>query len=846
MTRNAVIDELNRYLRTPPITFEKGIMQTDNDNVLGFVSDLKNMDVKNNHVERRKGSRFLSDPLITNKFILLEELVICGAKILVGITEKREVFAFTDKWVETQFPIYKKGMFHLPNNDSFKLDFQRGEKFWLLEDNKYYRIVNDFGDAYRINKQGYIQFMSVTAEVDDLTKFRPAQQQYDSRYDNTDEDYTGIGLFLDVEDITLEDAPEMYFIDDHSSATPEIRGDVRVAHVNNAGHRGLWSDPVFLSDWKSTYISKMEGSYIGYNKDLDLMFSSSSGGIITKSDGINRYLKPTPTTSISGSWTIFDHTYIIAEDSFQNATIWEKNVSMVFDKANKRVYFYFDSASSSLDLTTAITDTFIQFTDIRFLNDEDGSGATLQVVGYPKREESFDMICTLEGLKPSSTIPTTYTSKVSNVIEVATSTASKQWFSIKLNDFNYNAYVEATADVDYEIDMKEGSTYYFQDLIGGVATATIKLIANGSDWNLAKSCFELDSGDLSLMEASVFYKCRGLDLWEKVDSLSEPPDPVAFDNQNIYYDLIGSAQEELIAVPDEGLLDACKDRFAVWNDGFIKGTSQKFMSDTGDNPLYDYTDTVTKSYDKDNLGLTGRVVNQPPLQPKLGHMPIISMRDTKISRRFHKLNFFEEIIRDPQHVATNAGVLFVVQGARIWLGNIDSMLLTGNIDIDFTVEHMQPLYNGVLLFTNKGLKLLDGRGGISSVNVSGINSDRFRATVSGAAGVFAVSTEEEVVFVHMIFNGDARPYAKADSLSGATYAIQWSGDPQMKFIKDTLWIARDYDVWGFRAGGWKSKHVFEQKINRISSFHNELVISFYGEPKVDDLDYETLEYGGAY
>ena len=91
----------------------------------------------------------------------MEELVVNGVHFVLGITENREVFGFLDLWEELQFSIHKRGLFELPSNlqateDGFKLRFSRGQQFWLLEDNKYYKIINDFGDAVRINKVGYI------------------------------------------------------------------------------------------------------------------------------------------------------------------------------------------------------------------------------------------------------------------------------------------------------------------------------------------------------------------------------------------------------------------------------------------------------------------------------------------------------------------------------------------------------------------------------------------------------------------------------------------------------------------------------------------------------------------
>ena len=78
MSRTELVNELNRYLKTPTVTFEKGLMQTDNDSVLGYVSDLKNMEIDNGVVSRRSGNRYLSNPDVTNKYIFMKELIVNG------------------------------------------------------------------------------------------------------------------------------------------------------------------------------------------------------------------------------------------------------------------------------------------------------------------------------------------------------------------------------------------------------------------------------------------------------------------------------------------------------------------------------------------------------------------------------------------------------------------------------------------------------------------------------------------------------------------------------------------------------------------------------------------------
>jgi len=826
MSKDAVINELNRYLKTPSLTFEKGLMQTDNDNVFGYVSDLKNMEVRNNIIERRKGSQYLSNPLVTNKFIFLEEIVVSGVHILLGINDKKEVCAFVDKWTEIQFPVYKKGLGTL-TTDSYKFSFERGEKFWLLEDNNFYKIVNDSGDTYRINKHGYIQFMSIEsdAKVTNNTNYKPHQMTDDARY---------------------ERAPDITLVQDTTKQTPEIRGDVRIADINRAGYRGLWSDPLYLTDWESTYIAKMKSSFLTYDPISKLHYNTSSGGMITESNDESIYIKPFPTSVDDGAWLQFTYDYEYIDTNFTNPQIYDTDVTLVYDSDNKMVYMYFDDASSLVDLQITDIHTFINLSEITFLSPEDGTGSTLQADTYPKINKGFSIYAEMSGEESFVNIPKNYVDKVSNVLEVAAAAHRlSDRFLIRLNDLN-NSMFEKALGTPQDISIAQGAATFYS-LTGGIATAKISLcktspLSTTMDRVLPKIYFKIDDKDLSKYNDPQFFIDKGLNLWERARITDNTATVVGYSNNRLFYNYEELEENDAIATSSDNYPEISRNGIAVWNDGFIKAISQKFLSHDNISPQYSDKDGVDKVYNKNDTKEGGRVVNQPPSKTYIDYMPIVSLRDTKLTRSYHTLNFAEEIIRDPQHVATNSDILFVVQGKRIWLGDTNSMLLKNNIDVDFSVMHMQPFYNGVLLFTNKGIFLLDRNGTIASVNTSNIKSEQFINTCVGASGVFGISTTDEVVFVHMVFDGASKPYAKCDGISGATYSIQWSDDSKMVFIDDTIWIARDYDIFGFRAGGWKSKHVFEHKINKISSFKNKLVVSFYDKPKISDLDNEELEY----
>jgi len=850
MKKTEVINELNRYLKTPTITFDNGLMQTDNDSALGFVSELHNMEINKGVVERRKGNRFISVPDITNKFIFMKELTVNGVHFILGINEHGEVVAFLDMWVEVQFSIYKKGLFHLSENlgDGFKLKFKRGNKFWLIEDNKYYKIINDFGDACRINKHGYIQFMDISETYDDYNEtnnYIPKKKLDELRYNHP----SIAGLFLEITDVTHLNPPKnVRLIRDETKDTPEIKGDVRFANVNEAGYRGLWSESIFFSNWQSGYFSKYNALFVQpaeyrLNKEI----TSTTGGKISGIGEITSEPRVMDaiwnTSSDSATWgdnTLYSEKYKFRKNwnhGQPDSITFTSDV--FFSPASKQLQIYTSRSSVSGDIyLNDINDILFQLKNVKFLTlEEDVTGKSF--LGDDTDYKKFDGI-ELFGralLKTDNqTIPRDYDNLTVGATSALLTTAAdntenKVIFTLALSDEEVEKITKAVGG-NWKTCVVKDSTGEVVIIADAIGTAQIRAYGEGRAKTKVSTVFEIKKNVDFMTEKMVLLSEQGMNLWENHYSNSE----------FTLKDIVRTISTDSVFISkdpgDVGFLlkerDITENKdsgFAVWNDGFIKAESQEFFQEEGEicNPHYIIEDNQIKPASYISPSITGRVCNQTPAKLEKRHVPVVSMRDTKLTRRYHNLNFLEETIKQPQQVANSSGVVFVVQGKRVWIGNQDSLILHTYRDIDFSVEHMEPLYNGVLLATNKGLKTLSNKGELNTVNTSKINSDRFKAMTLGASGVFGITNSEEVVFVHMVFNGDSKPYAEAQSLSDAIYTVQWGDRPKMEYVGDTLWIGRKHDVWGFKEGGWKAKQVFAQTINNLTQLNGELVIAFYGK-----------------
>jgi len=859
MSRN-IANELNHYLRTPPVTFEKGLMHTDNDSALGYVSKLHNMEINNGVVERREGTKVLSNPDSTNKYIFMKEMIINGVHFILGITETREVKVFLDHWTEKEIGVYKKGIFPLSPSlgVGFKFQFFRGEKFWLIEDNKYYKLINDFGDAARFNKHGYVQFFWINTSDDlyqNTVNYIP-HQKIELARDSTSQ----IGLYLEITDISHKTPPvDVIKIKDPTKQTPEIRGDVRFAAVNEAGYRGLWSPPIFLSKWESVYFSKNKGLFLNYAKTKRVFKSASNveefhkvkdaGVFVSKDLSLADSKKIIPVmekTETEFDYTFFTERYKYSEKYPYGFDSLDINCDFFIDLQNKKIFLFtstvfIDNKGYNYHLN--------KVKDIHFLL------KNLQCLSFKE-----DILETTDGRE---FLTSSCYDRFSGIdihaklqLQYTNMKTCLEWKQLLGTSLTYDSSETPTNTNLFELSLNDSDISKIREIIGGgrdcsmfmdgvtitsndatMGTCSLKVetpVLFSSGFTKTFETFKLKQNIASFFneDSHLFLKEKGLNLWEKISSGKTTI--VSIDNTDVFLQnaSLTSTKTDLMMFESDVVENS---GFAVWNDDFIKAVSQEFLQKdiSNCNPLYQISDGTNKKIDYSSSD-TGRVCNQTPDIYKRGAMFVNSMRDTKLMRSSHILNFMEESIKQPSHIVNNVGVVFVVQGKKIWIGSQDSLILNSYVAIDYTVEYMQPLYNGVLLVTSKGLKFLDKKGSPSQVDSRQIKSSKFKATCVGSSEVFGITESEEVVSIRMVFNGDSKPYAKAISLSNAIH-IQWTDSPKMEYVSDTLWIARTHDIFGFKDGGWKTKQVFTQTINNLSQLNGELVVAFYGAVKRDDI-----------
>jgi hypothetical protein len=846
MPKDPTIAELNRFLQEPTVTFEKGLMRADSDSVLGYVSDLKNFDINYGVAKRRRGSSCLHNPTTAYRWRAFKWVNIAGADVLLGITQKRELKAMLSKWPEILFPVYRKGVspmtYPSQNKESYEILFERGDEFWMdNEDGQYLKIINNYGDAIRIDKRGYIQAMKIFEAPDQL---KPTYLVDEARSLDTD-----IALYMDVKDATNRLIEKFYITERDTGDTVRVSGLVKVAGVNECGVVSKLSDAQILTDPKEMFVSTIPA--IAVNKATP---ENNADGTITPRGNVDLKYQGTVLTdpdSEEGS------VYATRDENgvkYKSSPPSQNPVAIDFwmictrlgDGQNPDPQLILIPKTSTETINTA---TFSQFPPLMVVTgvwdgeDFDESAGTPVPINFVEMNTQFEVVL---GAK-SGNYPTEIDAY--SLLTAPTNT---------MTGLNYAAEAYSVASVGSLPDRIEEKLGAISDRANTVALAlsttptvftTIYALFEVKTW-FSKATTPYDVADVAykyqtdavLASTNGFYygiSDRGMDLWKGAGDVSLGNDTVidvktkqaVISGDNVPDALVSRTQLDGYtgSFGQVGLGKA--GAFAVWNDNFLLGTSQVGWQRKSESFNFKYTITDDDIYNKsiDDGASTGRVVNQTPYSDiRLQSSPIMSMDGLEIRRRAYVEPVIYETITDPRHIVTNEGRVFVVQGAQLWIGNFSSLMLDTVVEIDFTVDFMESFYDGAILFTNKGIKKVTSSGGITNVNTEQIKTERVKAVTKGGSMAFAVSELDEVFRVIMVFEGTTVPYPKAILASAPIHAMDWGASPKMCFVDGTLWVARQSDVWGLYQQGWTKQKSFEGKnIDHIFNFKDKLCIAFY-------------------
>ncbi len=254
-------NDLIRALRSPRMTFQNGVMNTPNNNVNGFISDLVNSEVeKTGSIIRRKGSFCLINPDEYKEWALYFPIDISGAEVIILVDYSGRFYVVSDLYPEILFTLNKSGFtkIYYPDTNaySFEVRFDRGTSYILNDRTDSATVWNEYGDSITIFKRGSIRFLDTT-DVDE-SKTTESRRDFDTIPDTA-------GVYVPIKytrkktikTFRLVDAPKKTYdyVRKNIPRINSIRGDICVAQVDSMGRIGKKSSSVFLNKYGEYFVS---------------------------------------------------------------------------------------------------------------------------------------------------------------------------------------------------------------------------------------------------------------------------------------------------------------------------------------------------------------------------------------------------------------------------------------------------------------------------------------------------------------------------------------------------------------------------------------------------------------
>ncbi|HPS30216.1 MAG TPA: hypothetical protein PLZ43_08170, partial [bacterium] len=290
-----------RLAKTQPVTFGRGLIRTDDNSVLGYVSDLNNMEVdRNGNVRRRKGTVAMNSGKLNDKWYFLESYQIAGVPILFGLSYKRELWAWIDTWPEVDIKVCDKNTYgRFPHYSANSTDpvfntwvsFSRGSSFHVLKTDRHITIVNNLNDAIRIYSKGCF---ALAAYKEDVTQVF-AKEDIEAVRDNEELE---LAMYLSIKDVTNKIIEPAITIKTDDTG-PLIEGTVQFASINEEGTAGRFTDLQKI-DTASPVFSIFDGLYS--RSDI---FSFNNKKILKASDGVQSTQVAVTRPDFDGTYTAF-------------------------------------------------------------------------------------------------------------------------------------------------------------------------------------------------------------------------------------------------------------------------------------------------------------------------------------------------------------------------------------------------------------------------------------------------------------------------------------------------------------------------------------------------------------
>jgi len=883
-----VRNELIKLIRMPKNTFQNGILKTDNDNVNGFVSDLNNCEIDGLSVKARYGTKCLENPVVPRRWALFFSEMIAGSEILFGVTANGKIYAMNDRYPEKLFIVNKTGFTRFIYKDpdqivttpvqSYEAMFERGSVFWHIPGIDSFSIVNNYGDSFTVAKSGSIQFMYESDKdhtINTVGRLRSARTiaPYIAGVEQK------FGLYIDISYTRKQFARPFFLCDAPMEKYTAIRGNIKVAPVDDSGRLGELSQPQFLPMYKTKYVSMIKclsgkdanllncKGYVYYGTPGGLYVSRTTGGVFEETD----YYNPAP------------------DDPFSQKSTRKVVIQIIGkDPATMKFYMYFDALFFKDRITAghiAIPEKDFTESDfsvnllagngiIRLDNLRLGTDTSADAIYEMHYFEDGPLICkelntTILKTIENAIVPYIYLRTITKIVEglssfwltsieplPATATTPLQAYTGNVYRLNVSTekrveiYLNLLANsvINNGIAYNEDSTHPHPSNTTAYLTAEIVMknkvddpVApsdNGlhEDWAPIAFSYELSNvvkEELGTNELALL-KNRGFDCWQVVfsdlDGLSKIFDINNVDIDTGFIQTLESDYDVICAKSDYVDWLVYGSRFAVWNDGVVLGISQKVFYDEDYLPVYSVEDARSlKQYDD---ALTGYVNNQIPAATgtiNAGYIPVCAL-DFQTARKF---GYAESGIafgfNNPRDITVNGNLIFSAMGGSVAVGTLnDALSFFTYYNFNKDISNIAPLIDGVAVFAKDDIFFMGMNGQTRSVSgIDIVKNKNVKRVYAAENMVFGITMENEVIVLSTKLTANGDPYPNCDIISDAIKDVEWSADTDITFCNGTLYISNVDEIYGFTKGIWDRRYHFaNKKIRKLGSYKNNLVISF--------------------
>jgi hypothetical protein len=795
--------EANKLLRSPKIVFNNGISDNNEDTANGFVTQLENMEIRNNGITRRLGSKLLNQKNNLRKYYFMEEVEVSGCSILIGLDTNRRLYCWVEEFEEMDFEVHNDTF--LTGDNSGNVFFTRGAKFFTWSNQEYFYIMNDYGDAIDICLNGHISFRYGGSETLISTT-------YDKLRGSDGYDLNDYVCYLNIRNVTNKKLENFFITADPDKEHIPIQGNIRVASVNEAGIISEFSEPVFIPEKQHSYISTIP---VYPTRDVDG----------------SKYISPTFATQAeqqADDAVIFERSWNTALDTFSQDIITYPTSTTVLPIDAFMFYVNTDNTGA----TTLDNDSLYFWLPSTSLTTSSNLGRIFRISNMeaidPTTSLSVDLAFNsaiytkMTGHIPNFNAPTTaYTTSASSITTTSVLTSAIKIDSSFLKLSNIFQKFR-----DYNIREGGISKYKFNGLFLKAEVAFSAGVPVYYDFGGGVNQGYVSYKDNDLWSRNGRLEHLGADHWQ--DTEIYPPDTIKGDVKDIdpmtgEIEIRTSLNTDLYF--NKSAASFSGEQFVVIKNNSVIAKSQLAVSNE-ETIIYDLeTERIKDGSANEQTGFTLKKWKVP-----VTNLALQSLRSYPINR-----SIYTQIITNVKDMAFNNGKLYVIQGGKLWIGDT-SLLLKDFIQISSTIEHIVGFSDGCLVFTQG-----EGIIRINRENKKTITEDhRAKAVARGAGGVFFISNDNKVYFAHMVYQENGVPFIKFEEISQAIYNVDWDDDPKMIFINDTLYIARDKDVWGFFEGGWKKRYTFnDETIESIHKYRDELVVVFLDDVDVSANSLET-------